>query len=66
MGGICSTYGDKRGVYRFLLGKPEGKRAIGRSRLRWGIILRWIFRKWGAGAWTGLIWLGIRTAGGHF
>ena len=23
------------------------------------IILRWIFRKWDVGAWTGLIWLRI-------
>jgi len=29
------------------------------------IILRWIFRKWYEGAWTGLIWLGIGTVGGH-
>jgi hypothetical protein len=25
------------------------------------IILRWIFRKWDVGAWTGLIWLMIGT-----
>jgi hypothetical protein len=24
------------------------------------IILKWIFRKWDGGAWTGLIWLRIR------
>jgi len=24
------------------------------------IILRWTFRKWEVGAWTGLIWLRIR------
>jgi len=30
------------------------------------IILRWIFRKWDGGAWTGLIWLGIETGGGLF
>jgi len=29
------------------------------------IILRFIFRKWGVGAWTGLIWLVIGTGGGH-
>jgi hypothetical protein len=29
------------------------------------IILRWIFGKWGMGAWTGLIWLRIGTVGGH-
>jgi hypothetical protein len=28
------------------------------------IILRWIFRKWDVGVWTGLIWLRIGTAGG--
>ena len=38
MGGICSTYGDRRGVYRFLLGKPEVKRTLGRPKRRWGNI----------------------------
>jgi hypothetical protein len=28
-------YGDGRGVYRVLVGKPEGKRSLGRPRLRW-------------------------------
>ena len=28
------------------------------------IILRWNFRKWDVGAWTGLIWLLIGTIGG--
>jgi hypothetical protein len=27
--------GESRGVYRDLVGKPEGKRPIGRPRLRW-------------------------------
>jgi hypothetical protein len=26
--------GERRGVYRFLLGKPEGKRPLGRPRRR--------------------------------
>jgi hypothetical protein len=26
MGGACSTNGEKRNVYRLLMGKPEGKR----------------------------------------
>jgi len=42
IGGECSAYGGKRGFYRFLVGKPEGKRSLGRPRRRWGIILRWI------------------------
>jgi len=29
------------------------------------IILRWIFRKWDVGVWTGSIWLRIGTGGGH-
>jgi hypothetical protein len=29
------------------------------------IILRWIFRKWDVGVWTGSSWLGIGTGGGH-
>ena len=28
------------------------------------IILRWIFMKWDAGAWTGSSWLRIGTGGG--
>jgi len=28
--------GERRGVYRVLLGKPEGKRPLGRPRFRWG------------------------------
>jgi hypothetical protein len=29
------------------------------------IILRWIFRKWHVGVWTGSSWLRIGTVGGH-
>jgi len=29
------------------------------------IILRWIFRKWDVGVWTGLSWFRIGTVGGH-
>jgi hypothetical protein len=30
------------------------------------MILRWIFRKWDVGAWTGSIWLRIGTGSGHW
>jgi len=30
MGGSCSTYGERRGVYKVLVGKPEGKRPLRR------------------------------------
>jgi hypothetical protein len=30
-----STNGEKRNAYTILVGKPEGKRPLGRPRLRW-------------------------------
>jgi len=30
-----------------------------------GRILRWIFKKWDVGVWTGSSWLRIETGGGH-
>jgi hypothetical protein len=35
MEGACSTNVEKRNAYRLLVGKPEGKRALGRPRCRW-------------------------------
>ena len=35
MDGACSACGERRGLYRFLVGKPEGKRPSGRPRRRW-------------------------------
>jgi hypothetical protein len=35
MGGSCSANGEKRNAYRLLVGKPEGKRPLGRPRRRW-------------------------------
>ena len=35
MGGARSTYGERRGVYRVLVGKTEVKRLLGRPRSRW-------------------------------
>jgi hypothetical protein len=57
--------GERRGVYWVLVGKPEGKRRLGRPRHRWEDNIKWIFRKLGMGAWTGSIWFGIRTGGGQ-
>jgi len=43
--------GDRRGMYRVLVGKPEGKRPLGRRDVDERIILRWVFRSgmWGCG-----------------
>jgi hypothetical protein len=35
MGRACSMNDDKRNAYRILLGKPEGKRSLGRPRRKW-------------------------------
>ena len=35
MGRACSMYGESRGVYRVLVGKPEGKIPLVRPRHRW-------------------------------
>ena len=33
--GYVARKGERRGVYRVLVGKPEGKRSLGRPRHRW-------------------------------
>ena len=35
MGGACGAYGARERVHRVLVGKPEGKRPLGRPRRRW-------------------------------
>ena len=55
--------GERRGVYRVLVGKREGKRPLGRPRRRWEDNIKIIFRKWEMGVWTGLIWLRIGICG---
>jgi len=44
-------------VYRVLLGKPEGKRPLGRPRLRWVGNIRMDFQEVGCGYmdWIGLV-----------
>jgi hypothetical protein len=62
-----ASMGERRGLYRVLVGKPEGKRPLGVPRHRWedNNVLRWIFRKWDVVVGTGLSWLRIGTGGGH-
>jgi hypothetical protein len=57
--GHVARMGEKRGVYKGLVGKPEGK-SHEKPRRRWRIILRWICRKWDVGVWTGSSWLRIK------
>jgi len=41
--------GEKRGVYRVLVGKPEGKKPLGRSKRRWEDNVKMDFQKVGCG-----------------
>jgi hypothetical protein len=58
-------YGKRRGVYRFLVRKPEGKKPLGRPRPRREGDIRTDHQKVGWRAWCGLIWLRIGRVGGH-
>jgi hypothetical protein len=64
MGGACSTYG-RRGIHRVLVGKPEGKRPLGRRRHRREDNIKMDLQEVGCGAWTGSGWLRIGTGGRH-
>jgi len=57
--------GERRGVYRVLVGKPERKRPLGRSRHRWEDNIKMELQKVRWRALTGLMWLRIKTGGGH-
>jgi hypothetical protein len=54
-----------RGVYRVLVGKPEGKRPLGKSRRRREDNIKVDLQEVGCGVWTALSWLRIVTGGGH-
>jgi hypothetical protein len=55
--------GDSRGVYRVLVGKPEGMRPLGRHRRRKEDNIKMDLQEVGLVVWTGLIWLRIATSG---
>jgi hypothetical protein len=48
--------GQKRNAYRLLVGKPEGKRPLGRPRCRWADNIRMDLGEMG---WCGVDWIGL-------
>jgi hypothetical protein len=52
--GNVAHIGEGRGMYRVLVGKPEGKRLLGDLGIDGRIVIRRIFRKWDLGVWTRL------------
>jgi hypothetical protein len=53
--------GEKRNAYRLLVGKPEGRRPLGRPRHRWVDNIKMDLGEinWGAVDWIGLARVGI-------
>ena len=49
MGWSCSTYGERRSVDRFMVGKPEGKTPLGIPRSRWDDIIKMDLQEVGCG-----------------
>jgi hypothetical protein len=43
--GHAARMAEKRGAYRILVRRPEGRRPFERPRRRWEIILKWILKK---------------------
>jgi hypothetical protein len=62
--GHVARRGERRGVCRLLVLKPEGKRLLGRPRCRWDDDIKMDLQEVGCGAWTGSIWLRIGTGTG--
>jgi hypothetical protein len=56
MGRACSTNGGKRNAYRTLVGKPEGRRPLGRPRRRWVDNIEMDLRE---KEWDGVVWIGL-------
>jgi len=57
--------GERRGIYRVWWGSMKKRDHLGDPGVSGRIILRWIFRKWISGVWTGSSWLRIGTGGGQ-
>jgi hypothetical protein len=56
--------GKRRGAFRILVGRPEGKSPLEDQGIDGRIILKWIFKKWDREALTRLLWLRTGTGGG--
>jgi hypothetical protein len=56
MGKACSTNGEKTNTCRILVGKPEGKRPLGRPRRKWVENIKMDLRDIG---WDGIDWIDL-------
>jgi hypothetical protein len=63
--GNVTSMGEERGVHRVLVGKPEGKRPLGRPRNTWEDNTKIDLQHVGGVVGIGWSWLRIGTGGGH-
>jgi hypothetical protein len=61
--GHVARKGEERKVNKVLVGKPEGKRPLGRPSRKWENGIRMDLREIGWKVWIGFDWLRIRTSG---
>ena len=64
--GYVARIGDKRGAYRLVVGRPNGKGPLGRPRSRQEGNINRDLQEVVFGAWSGLIWLRICRRSGRF
>jgi hypothetical protein len=62
--GHVARMGEKRVAYKILVGRPEGRRPLGKPRCRWEDNIKMDLQEMGWGAWPALSWFRIRTGGG--
>jgi hypothetical protein len=56
--------GEGKNVYRVLVGKPKGKKALEGPRRSWEDGIKMDLKEIGWGVWSGFTWLRIRIVGG--
>jgi hypothetical protein len=61
--GHVARIGEKRNAYRILVGKPEGKRRLGRPRRRWVDNIKIGLREIG---WDGMDWIDLAQDRDHW
>ena len=55
-GRYVARVGERKGAYRILVGKPEGRRPLGRTRRRWQDSIKMDLRDVG---WGGMDWIDL-------
>jgi hypothetical protein len=62
MGRECRTNGETRNAYRILVGKPRGKRPLGRPRCRWVDNIKMDLGEIG---WDARVWIALAQDRDH-